>query len=65
MKYKKIHICTTESPEGTEWNHNDWFYELRPENVNSLPIGKLYKRRCDASRAAKKPAKEIIHWYPI
>lgn len=61
----EIHIFATEPDEGVEWNHNDWFYELRQlVNQKFKPIGKKYKSRSAAARAANKIGK-AIHWYNI
>ena len=65
MKYKEIHIFATDNPEGIEWNHNDWFYELRAENSEGKVVGKLHKRRCHATREANKLSNKVIQWYPI
>ena len=63
MKHKSINIFATAAPDGTEWNHNDWFYILRTESNEA--IGKLHKRRCHATREANKLTNEVIQWYLI
>jgi hypothetical protein len=62
---RTINIFATDNEDGQEWNHKDWFYKLT-EVVNGIEkrIGKLYRSRAAASRAAGKLGK-VVHWYPI
>jgi hypothetical protein len=62
--YKELNVFATEPDSGMDWMHNDWFYEVK-DKPNGVRIGKLYKSRNWASRAAKKLAKRVIHWYPV
>jgi len=49
--YDQEDICR--SSDGIPWVKSGW----RPD--------KIYRRRCDASRIARRNAEHVYHWYPI
>jgi len=64
-QYKEIHITTTDDEIVKGENRNDWNYQLRAERINGVVIGKLYRSRSAASRAARKIGNKVTHWYPF
>ena len=66
--YKELHIEITTDEIIKGENRNDWNYQLVCKDhsvTKEHRIGKLYRSRAAASRAANKIAKKVIHWYPI
>ncbi len=59
--YKVLHVMVTDPGE------KDWLYNvfIDPGNTKTKIFDKDFKSRSSASRAARKKADSVNHWYPF